>query len=206
MEFTSMKQIIASDRLKRFMDPRLIAALGHPFREHVLAECNEGIVSATQIGDGIGADVSLFYKHIQKLKRLGCIEEVDTQPRRGGTEHFLRATSTLFFDNPHWKRTPHSLRDDFSLTNIQSTLDEAVGAARAGTLNTRDDEHTTWMPGRFDRQGWSEAARVLEDALAKIGAIQRKSAERLAERNERGTPTTVAMFGFQTGAPDQAVK
>ncbi len=204
MKFTSMSQIVNSGVLKRFMDPRLIQALGHPFREHVLAECNEGIVSATQIGKRIGADVTLFHKHIRKLELLGCIEEVDARQRRGGKEHFFRAKSTVFFDNAHWAMTPRSFKNDFWLSNIQSTFEEAVGAAKAGFLSTQGDEHTSWIPGRFDSQGWSEAAQVLDTALMQIGAIQQRSAERLAERNERGTPATVALFGFKTGTTDPA--
>jgi hypothetical protein len=68
-----MKQIVESDRLKRFIDPRLIEALRHPFREHALATFNEGIASPTQIGEEM-APRQPFYKHIQKLEQLGCIE------------------------------------------------------------------------------------------------------------------------------------
>jgi hypothetical protein len=206
MKATSMKQIIESGRLKRYIDPRFIEALNHPLRAHVIAICNERIASGTQIGEEIGADVSLFYKHIQKLEALGCIERVDTRQRRGWKEHFFRATSTLFFDSPGWGITPRSLKDDISLNNLQSTFDEAAGAARAGVLNTRDDEHTSWTPGRFDQQAWSEAADVLDDALAQIRAILQKGAERLAERDEVGTPATVAMFGFKTDASDRAAE
>jgi len=203
MKFTSMKQIVASDRLKRFMDRRLIEALGHPFREHILAECNEGIVSATQIGEGIGADVSLFYKQMQTLERLGCIERVDSQPRRGATEHFFRATSTLFFDNEDGRLVPDTVKEYLALSRLEATINEASQAARAGVLNAGPDEHTSWTPARFDQQGWSEANQVLDEALLKIAAIKCKSAERLAERDERGISATVSLFGFSTGAPDQ---
>ncbi len=201
MRFTGMKQIVESGELKRFMDPRLAEALGHPFREHVLAECNEGIVSASQIGERIGADVSLFYKHMQKLERLECIERVDTRQRRRGKEHFFRASSTLYFDNESAKRVPRNARDCLLLSHIQATLDESLGAARRGALGESGDEHTSWNPARLDKQGWSEATKVLDRALEQIGTIQAKSAERLAERDELGIPATVAMFGFRTGAP-----
>jgi predicted transcriptional regulator len=197
MKRTSMKQIVESGSLKRYIDPRIIVALGHPFREHVLAECNAGIVSATQIGEGIGADVPVFYKQIQKLEELGCIERVDSQPRRGGMEHFFRAKSTLFFDNESVKRVPRTVHDHLLLNQLWSAFDEAKKSAGAGKLGSLAGEHASWIPGRFDHQGWSEAAQILDEALVSIEAILQKSAERLAERNERGTPATVAMFGFK---------
>lgn len=202
---TSMKQIIESGNLKRFIDPRIIAALGHPFREHVLAESNAGIVSATQIGEGVGADVPLFYKHIERLEELDCIERVDSQPRRGGMEHFFRAKSTLFFDDESWAITPRSIKEDTTSSILGSLIDEVSTTARGGHLNAGNDVHVSWTPGRFDRQAWDEASRLLEGTLSRLDAIMHKSAERLAERNERGASATVGLLGFKTGKrqPDQ---
>jgi hypothetical protein len=89
---------------------------------------------------------------------------------------------------------------------LQSAFDEVADSAKAGTLNTCRDEHVSWTPGRFDHQALDEAVQVLDTALGRIGAILHKSAERLAERNEQGTPATVAMFGFKTSAQDRAAK
>ena len=75
---TSIKEV-RKDRLKGFMDRRLIEAMGHPVREHILAVLNERPASPTEIGDELELDVSAFYKHVQVLERLGCIECVGTR-------------------------------------------------------------------------------------------------------------------------------
>jgi len=59
--YTSIKKI-RKDRLKKFIDSRLITALGHPVREHLLAVFGERIASTSEIGDEIELDVSAFYK------------------------------------------------------------------------------------------------------------------------------------------------
>jgi hypothetical protein len=65
----SMREVREWDQLKTFFDRRLIEALGHPLREHILAVLNERIASATEIGEEIGADVSSFYHHVEELEK-----------------------------------------------------------------------------------------------------------------------------------------
>lgn len=46
----SMRELREGDGLKTFFDRRLIKALGHPIREHILAVLNERVASAREIG------------------------------------------------------------------------------------------------------------------------------------------------------------
>src|SRR3954466_7830113 len=85
----SMRELSESDELKTFFDRRLIKALGHPVREHILAVLNERIASAREIGEEIGGDVSSFYHHIEELEKLECIERVATKRRRGAKRALL---------------------------------------------------------------------------------------------------------------------
>jgi DNA-binding transcriptional ArsR family regulator len=198
MKSTSMKQIVESGNLKRFIDPRIVEALKNPVREHALAIFNERIASATQIGEEIGADVSLFYHHIEVLERLGCIELVETKRNRGGTERFYKATSTLLLDEKTWELVPESIKSDFSANITQSIFDEIIQALLAGTLNTSGEEHVSWTPARFDDVGWVEARDLMAETLERLTAIQERSAERLFSHNESGTGVTVAILGFET--------
>jgi DNA-binding transcriptional ArsR family regulator len=199
----SMPELIEWGKLKRFIDPRLIRAISHPVRAHILAVLNERIASGTEIGEELGADVSSFYHHIEALEELGCIELVETRQRRGATEHFFRATTSLVFDDRAWRDLPATIRMDLTVTCLQFALDEAAAALKAGTLNERDDEHVSWTPGRFDAQGWRETVELTNETLTRLIAIRRESAERLAKSGEPGMSASVAVFGFRS-APEAA--
>lgn len=102
----SVKDAINGGLLKRFIDPLLIKAIGHPIREHALAVFNERVASATEIGEEIDLDTSAFYHHIQELHRMGCIELVEMRRHRGAKEHFFQAKATGIFDERGWLRLP----------------------------------------------------------------------------------------------------
>ena len=116
MRGKSMQEVSESDELKTFLDRRLIEALGHPVREHILAVLNERIASATEIG---------------------CIERVTSKQRRGAKEHFFQARTSVFFDDAAWRRPPDTVKSDQALGNLQFLFDDVVAAVKEETLNAR---------------------------------------------------------------------
>jgi DNA-binding transcriptional ArsR family regulator len=196
----TIAQVVAEGRLKRFMDRRLIKALGHPVREHILAVLNERIASPKEIGREIGLEVEDFYHHFEVLEELDCIERVDSRQRRGATEHFFRAKASFCIDDSEWKRVPSTIRSDISLHNIQLILDDVRTAAHSGTLDARTGRHVVWLPGRLDDQGLQEEAALLNTTLSNSMAIHERSARRLAAKDEVGTHWTTALLGFEMPA------
>ncbi len=194
-------KMVRKERLKRFFDRRLIKALHHPVREHVLAVTNERVASMVEIGDEIGLDVVAFNKQVKLLEELDFIELVGTRPTRGGTEHFYRAKATVFFDDQSWRDVPASLRADIDTDFVQSLIDDLVAAFNGGTYYTRPDRHTSWTPGVFDRRGWKEAMKLLEATLARLLAIQQQSGLRIMKSGEPGIPATIGILGFER-SPD----
>lgn len=197
----SMQELSEWDELKTFLDPRLIKALGHPVREHILAVFNERIASGREIGEEIGADVSSFYHHIEALEKLECIERVETKKRRGANEHFFRARQTLFFDEAGWRSLPASIKADIAASSLQYLFDDVVGALKAGTLDASDDRHVSWTPGTFDGQGWKEAKELMGQTLAHLEAIQKAACERVATGGRPEIRATMAILAFETPRP-----
>lgn len=193
-----MQEVRESDELKTFFDRRLIEALGHPVREHILAVLNERIASASEIGEELGADVSSFYHHVEELEKLGCIERVKSEQRRGAKEHFFRARISLFFDDSAWQKLPRSLKDDQTVSSLQYLFDEVVGALEEGTFNARENPHASWMPCLIDSQGWDEATTLMNQTLDGLMAIRQAAALRLAEAGEQGIPATMGILAFET--------
>lgn len=193
-----MQEVSESDELKTFFDRRLIEALGHPVREHILAVLNERIASASEIGEELGADVSSFYHHVEELEKLGCIERVKSEQRRGAKEHFFKAKTSLFFDDAAWQRFPSTLKSDQIVSNVQYLFDDVVAALEEETFDTRDNPHVSWTPGFLDSQGWEEATKLMNQTLDDLIAIREAAALRLVHTGEQGIPTTMGMLAFET--------
>jgi DNA-binding transcriptional ArsR family regulator len=194
----SMQEVSEWDELKTFLDRRLIKALGHPVREHILAVLNERIASAREIGEEIGADVSSFYHHVEELEKLECIERVATKRRRGANEHFFRAKTTVFFSDEAWQRIPATLRSDLAARFIQAIIDDVTIALQSGTITRRGDEHMSWTPGDFDEAGWKEATELMTQTLNRLTSIQKESADRLAESGGKCVSGSVSILAFET--------
>lgn len=194
----SMRELKELKSLKTFFDRRLIEALGHPVREHILAVLNERDASGREIGDELGTDVSAFYHHIEQLEKLGCIERIRTLPKRGAREHVFRAKSTVFFDDEALRNLPASLRSDLTTSFVQRMFNQlAATLRRRGALSRNGDEHLSWMPGRVDERGWREVTSLLGEALPRLEAILEASSARVADGAEP-VAMTVAMLAFET--------
>lgn len=72
------------------IDQRLAKALSSPLRARALALIAEGVASPKRIAKELGLDVRSVAYHVRVLRKLGCIELVETQQRRGAIEHIYR--------------------------------------------------------------------------------------------------------------------
>jgi DNA-binding transcriptional ArsR family regulator len=201
MAARSIKDVIAGGRLKTFIDRRLIKAISHPLREHVLAVLNEKVASTSEIGREIDLEVPAFYHHVELLEELGFLERVESKRRRGAQEHFFRAKATLVFDEEAWGRVPATVRSDIAGSHIRAILGDLVAALRAGAFGANPATHNTWLPGVFDRLGWQECLALMNETLERAMAIQRRSSERIVATGEPGLSATIALMGFVTAPP-----
>jgi predicted transcriptional regulator len=74
------------------IDQRLAKALSSSLRARALSLISEGVASPKAIAQELGLDVRSVAYHVRVLRELGCIELVDTKPRRGAVEHIYRVT------------------------------------------------------------------------------------------------------------------
>jgi DNA-binding transcriptional ArsR family regulator len=198
MAARSIKDAIAGGRLKRFIDRRLIKALSHPLREHVLASLSERIASPSEIGREIGLEVPAFYHHVEVLEELGCIERVESRQRRGAQEHFFRAKAATVLNDRAWQHLPASVRADLAVSYCQSILDDLVRALQHGAFSRSDQSHVSWLPGVFDMRGWEESMALMDEMLMRLMEVQSRAVERIAVTGEPGIPATIALLGFGT--------
>jgi DNA-binding transcriptional ArsR family regulator len=72
------------------LDPRLAKALSNHVRARALELLAEGPKSPKSIAAALDADLRSVAYHVRVLRKLGCIELVETLPRRGAVEHVYR--------------------------------------------------------------------------------------------------------------------
>jgi DNA-binding transcriptional ArsR family regulator len=72
------------------LDPRLAKALSNDVRARALELLAGGAKSPKSIAAELGIDLRTVAYHVRVLKRLGCIELIETLPRRGAVEHVYR--------------------------------------------------------------------------------------------------------------------
>jgi predicted transcriptional regulator len=73
------------------IDPRLAKALSNEVRARALNLIAEGAKSPKEVAKALELDVRGVAYHVRVLKKLGCIELVETRPQRGAIEHVYRA-------------------------------------------------------------------------------------------------------------------
>ena len=156
-------------------------ALAHPLRVQLLAGLNEGVGSPNELAKKLDEPLTNVSYHVRMLHDLGCIELVDTEPRRGALEHYYRAIVRPFFGDRDWKRLPKNARGSISDAVLQLVWDDSAEAIKTGLFDEREDRHLSRSVLCMDDQGWDELNDLLSQTLDQAMQIQADSASRAAK-------------------------
>lgn len=74
------------------MDQKIVRALSHPIRLEILQTLQGRVASPVEISAEIGERPGVVSYHASTLVRCGCLELVESRPRRGGIENFFGIT------------------------------------------------------------------------------------------------------------------
>ena len=180
-------------------DVRVIKAIGHPLRWQMLEALNEGEASPAQLARRFGEPVNLVAYHMGILAKAGGVEMVRTEPRRGSTEHYYRATMRPYFADREWSRLPTETRRALLAVETKRIVND-IRAAAAGTGLDHPKAHVSWSPLELDREGYDEVATLLSGVLDQLNDIQARSSVRQSEKgskNNRKLSTEVAVLHFE---------
>lgn len=180
-------------------DVRVIKAIGHPLRWQMLEALNEGEGSPAQLARRFGEPVNLVAYHMGILAKAGGVEMVRTEPRRGSTEHYYRATMRPYFADREWSRLPTETRRALLAVETKRIVND-IRAAAAGTGLDHPKAHVSWSPLELDREGYDEVATLLSGVLDQLNDIQARSSVRQAEKgskNNKKLSTEVAILHFE---------
>jgi DNA-binding transcriptional ArsR family regulator len=180
------------------VDSRLAKALAHPLRVQLLAALNQKVASPNELAKQLDEPLTNVSYHVRMLHDLGCIELVDTEPRRGALEHYYRAIVRPFFGDKDWKRLPKNARGSISDAVLQLIWDDAAEAIKTGLFDERDDRHLSRTVLALDEQGWDELHELLAETLERAMSIQVESASRASKEDGETFGVNLVMMTHPT--------
>ena len=143
--------------------------------------------------------MNLVAYHMGILAKAGGVELVRTEPRRGSTEHYYRATMRPYFADREWARLPAETRRKVLAVETKRIVNDIKSAA-AGTGLDHPKAHVSWSPLELDREGYEEVAELLGGVIDQLHEIQARATGRQAEKGgKKGTQlsTEVAIVHFE---------
>ena len=166
-----------AEEAPRAFDKNLVAALSHPLRIRILDVLHQKVASPREIAEELGAKVGDVSYHVTKLRTLGAIELVRTEPRRGTLKHFYRAATRNYIDDDAMRSMPPSVRREIYGVVLNDILTRVAKAAEHNGFD-RPDAHVTSTPLDLDEAGHEAMTTLLVDTLEKAMAIQAEVLER----------------------------
>jgi DNA-binding transcriptional ArsR family regulator len=180
------------------VDSRLAKALAHPLRVQLLAALNEGVASPNELAKKLDEPLTNVSYHVRMLHDLGCIELVETEPRRGALEHYYRAVVRPFFGERDWKRLPKNARGSISDAVLQLVWDDTAEAIKTGLFDQREDRHLSRSVLAVDEQGWDELQDLLAETLDRAMQIQAGGASRASKEGSETFSVNLVMMTHPT--------
>jgi hypothetical protein len=186
-------------------------ALKHPVRVRILEVLNEGPRSPSQfVEEGLipkahylsyQKALSLASYHFRELEKEGCLEVIESIPRRGAVEHVYRGLARVFIDDAEFEEMDPPDRRQLSRISLQGMIARADRAIAEDTFDARTDRHLTWTPMQLDERGWDEVIATLAATFAEMTRIRGDAGDRIAASGEKVIPATVAILGFESPPP-----
>lgn len=192
-----MKQITEID------DPRLVKGLAHPLRVHILRVLENQTASPNQIADKLGAPLGNVSYHVRFLARVGLIEQVRTEPRRGAVEHFYRSVGRVRVTNKAWAQVPDVVKRSLVAATLTQIGDVVSASAAMGGFD-RKDAVMSRRSVILDRQGFSDLANLCREFLGRAEQVERQSARRLKDTGDHDgeSSTGIVLLLFESSGSE----
>ena len=178
---------------------KMLRAGWHTVQFKSLHILTERVASPKEIAIELGmtaAKAGYVSYHIKELLARGLVELVRTEPRRGASEHFYRATAPLIVMDGDAERMSFEERLAFSCWIISCINGDFAKAIHAGTIDERVDRHLSRFPLHLDEEGYFDLVGEHNRLFNQTLEIAAESRERQAESGEAGMPVSAVMGCF----------
>jgi DNA-binding transcriptional ArsR family regulator len=182
------------------VDLRLVKALGHVLRQHILLAAVQGEISPNGLSKALGEGLSQVSYHVRVLRDDcdGMIEETRTEPRRGAIEHYYRASAKTLLPAKAWRGAKKGMRAVIGAGLANDLFNDLGDALKAGKLQGLHD-HITRTPLILDAEGERNVKAIAEWATKEVEGEQQAVAKRMEKANsgDKATCYTFALLSFE---------
>lgn len=187
----------SGEHLPVLVDLRLVKALDHVLRQHILLAAVQGEVSPNALSKALDEGLSQVSYHVKVLRDDcdGIIEETRTEPRRGAIEHYYRASAKTLLPAKAWRRLKKGLRAVVGAGQASDLFNDLADALQAGKLQGTHD-HIIRTPLVLDAEGQRNVKAIAERATKEVENEQQETAKRMEKANGDGAKTTGYTFAL----------
>lgn len=179
------------------IDQRLLKALAHPVRVHILDILSEGPSSPSRMHKRMeNISLKMVSRHVRFLQNVGCVELIDVINDRGGKEHIYKATERQFINKEEWEAIEPRFRAPITATLLRVISEDLDKALLDGKFDELPDNHLSRSPLELDKEGWSEVVAALAQALDRVLDAHDKSVERAENSDEELMAARVVIMQF----------
>jgi DNA-binding transcriptional ArsR family regulator len=183
------------------VDPRLVRALDHVLRQHILLAAVAGEVSPNELSKALDEGLSQVSYHVKVLRDDcdGMIEQTRTEPRRGAVEHYYRASAKTLLPAKAWRGLKKGLRAVVGAGQASDLFNDLANALQAGKLQGEHDRITR-TPLVLDGEGKRNVKAIAERATKEVEDEQQATAKRMEKANGNGGKAvgyTFALLAFE---------
>jgi hypothetical protein len=151
-----------------------------------------------------GGSISRVTQNFKRLVETGWLRHVNTKgpggKRRGGKEHFYRATELAFCDQETWAMLPYSIRVTASWNAFKQIAQRLREAMEAETFDARPDRHLTGTQLVLDQAGWGRVIDAITAEFVSQFEEQEDSRRRVACAGENLIRASSILTAFESPA------
>lgn len=181
------------------VDEQLTRLLKNPAQLEALVFLIEGPASKSDVAKELGIRLNKADYDVRQLEKMGQVEAIGTEFRRGIPTTIYRAGMRPVWSNAEWAELSQDERERYVLWTQQLLLRDMVLAWHARTFQARVEAHTSRSPLRVDELGWIKLNKIQDNALAAGKEIEVESVDRAREAGDESKLINVraAMFCFE---------
>jgi DNA-binding transcriptional ArsR family regulator len=173
-------------------------AWAHPVRRAIMLYLTEHEVGApVEIASALDIPKGTVAYHMRKLEKLDRVELVRTEPRRGSTKHFYRATGRHLVETDEWNDLPPEIQVTLLPEFMQPIVDDFTTAGNTD-LGSDQHFHISRTPIlSIDREGFLKMLDAYEALRLDLADIQAEAVERMDRTGAPSISVSASLICFE---------